>query len=187
MDRTRQFEAAALPHLDAAYNLARWLLRDEHSARDVVQDAYLRAFKYFESFKGEDARPWLMQIVRNTCFTWLRDHGRGPEHVEFDEERDSHGNPTDGWTGRTDDNPETLLMRKMQSQQINDAIEQLPPLFREALVLRELEDMSYEDIAQIAGIPMGTVMSRLSRARHLLRTALAGTTAHAGTHTGHED
>ncbi len=166
MDRTRQFEAAALPHLDAAYNLARWLLRDEHSARDAVQDAYLRAFKYFDSFNGGDARPWLMQIVRNTCFTWLRDQGRGPEHVEFDEERDS--SVETGSIG----NPETLLMQKVQSRQLNAAIEQLPTVFRETLVLRELQEMSYEDIAQIAGVPIGTVMSRLSRARRLLRTAL---------------
>jgi RNA polymerase sigma factor (sigma-70 family) len=169
MDRTRQFEAAALPHLDAAYNLARWLLRDEHSARDVVQDAYLRAFKYFESFKGGDARPWLMQIVRNACFTWLRDQGRGHEHVEFDEERDSDASTLDS---RADGNPEALLMKKVQSQQVNTAIEQLPAVFRETLVLRELQEMSYEDIAQIAGVPIGTVMSRLSRARKLLRTAL---------------
>jgi RNA polymerase sigma factor (sigma-70 family) len=166
MDRTRQFEAAALPHLDAAYNLARWLLRDEHSARDVVQEAYLRAFKYFESFKGGDARPWLMQIVRNACFTWLRDQGRGPEQVEFDEERDS------SVEAGSSNNPETLLMHKVQSRQLNAAIEQLPTIFRETLVLRELQEMSYEDIAQIAGIPIGTVMSRLSRARKLLRSAL---------------
>lgn len=166
MDRTRQFEAAALPHLDAAYNLARWLLRDEHSARDVVQEAHLRAFKYFESFKGGDARPWLMQIVRNACFTWLRDQRHGPEQVEFDEERDSSVE-----TGSSN-NPETLLMHKVQSRQLNAAIEQLPTVFRETLVLRELQEMSYEDIAQIAGIPIGTVMSRLSRARKLLRSAL---------------
>ena len=166
MDRTRQFEAAALPHLDAAYNLARWLLRDEHSARDVVQEAYLRAFKYFESFKGGDARPWLMQIVRNACFTWLRDQGRGPEQVEFDEERDS------SVEAGSSSNPETLLMHKVQSRQLNAAIEQLPTAFREVIVLRELQEMSYEDIAQVAGMPIGTVMSRLSRARKLLRSAL---------------
>jgi RNA polymerase sigma factor (sigma-70 family) len=170
MDRTRRFEAAALPHLNTAYNLARWLLRDEHSAQDVVQEAYLRAFRFFDGFRGGDARPWLMSIVRNTCFTWLHDHGRGPELVEFDEEHGSDSyEPT---INRTDDNPESLLMRKLESRQVNAAIEQLPPVFREALILRELEEMSYEEIAQIAGVPIGTVMSRLSRARRLLRAAL---------------
>ena len=170
MDRTRRFEAAALPHLDTAYNLARWLLRDEHSAQDVVQEAYLRAFRFFDGFRGGDARPWLMSIVRNTCFTWLRDHGRGPELVEFDEERGSDAyEPT---ISRADDNPESLLMRKLESGQVNAAIEELPPVFREALILRELEEMSYEEIAQIAGVPIGTVMSRLSRARRMLRAAL---------------
>jgi RNA polymerase sigma factor (sigma-70 family) len=170
MDRTRQFEAAALPHLNSAYNLARGLLRDEHNAQDVVQEAYLRAFRFFDGFRGGDARPWLMGIVRNTCFSWMREHGRGPEHVEFDEERDSGS--YDAAHSSADDNPETLLMRKLESGRVNAAIEQLPPLFRETLILRELEDMSYEEIAQIAGIPIGTVMSRLSRARRLLRTAL---------------
>ena len=170
MDRTRRFEAAALPHLNTAYNLARWLVRDEHNAQDVVQDAYLRAFRFFDGFRGGDARPWLMGIVRNTCFSWLREHGHGPEQVEFDEERDSDSfDPT---INRADDNPEALLMKKLESSRINAAIEQLPPVFREALILRELEEMSYEEIAQIAGIPIGTVMSRLSRARRLLRAAL---------------
>lgn len=170
MDRTRQFEAAALPHLNTAYNLARWLLRDEHNAQDAVQEAYLRAFRYFDGFRGGDARPWLMGIVRNTCFSWMREHGHGAEHVEFDEERDSDSfDPT---ISRAEDNPEALLMKKLESGRVNAAIEQLPPVFREALILRELEEMSYEEIAQIAGIPMGTVMSRLSRARRLLRAAL---------------
>lgn len=170
MDRTRRFEAAALPHLDTAYNLARWLLRDEHSAQDAVQEAYLRAFRFFDRLRGGDARPWLMSIVRNTCFTWLRDHGRGPELVEFDEEHGSDAyEPT---IDRMDDNPESVLMRKLESRQVNAAIEQLPPVFRETLILRELEEMSYEEIAQIAGVPIGTVMSRLSRARRMLRAAL---------------
>lgn len=170
MDRTRRFEAAALPHLNTAYNLARWLLRDEHSAQDVVQDAYLRAFRFFDGFRGGDARPWLMGIVRNACFTWMREHGHGTEHVEFDEERDSDSfDPT---ISRDDDNPETLLIKKLESGRVNAAIEQLPTVFREALILRELEEMSYEEIAQIVGIPIGTVMSRLSRARRMLREVL---------------
>ena len=170
-DRTRRFEAAMLPHLDAAFNLARWLLRDEHNAQDVVQDAYLRAFRFFDGFRGEQARPWLLGIVRNSCFTWMKDKQRAGEQVEFDEERDAGVDDPD--LRRAADNPETLLMQKLERAQINKAIEDLPPLFREVIVLRELEELSYEEIAQCAAIPLGTVMSRLSRARAMLRKALA--------------
>lgn len=169
-DRTRRFEAAVLPHLDAAYNLARWLLRDEQSAQDVVQEAYLRAFRFFDGFRGDqDARPWLLGIVRNSCFTWLRERGREP--VEFDEERDSE--QRDPALCEAIDGPERLLERKLERAQVNAAVATLTPLFREVLILRELEAMSYDEIAQVAGIPVGTVMSRLSRARSMLRTALA--------------
>ena len=170
-DRTRRFEAAMLPHLDAAFNLARWLLRDDHNAQDVVQDAYLRAFRFFDGFRGMEARPWLLGIVRNTCFTWMKDKRRAGEQVEFDEEHDS--GVDDLGLNRAADNPETLLMQKLERAQINKAIEELPPLFREVIVLRELEELSYEEIAQCAAIPLGTVMSRLSRARAMLRKALA--------------
>lgn len=170
MDRTRRFEAAALPHLDSAYNLARWLLRNEHDAQDVVQDAYLRAFRFFDGFRGEDARPWLMRIVRNACYSWMSAQGREPMQVELDEERDR--DVADAELSSTDDNPEILLMKKLERGRVDAAIEQLPPVFREAFILREQEEMSYEEIAQITGIPMGTVMSRLSRARRLLRAAL---------------
>jgi len=170
-DRTQRFEAAVLPHLDAAYNLARWLLRDEQSAQDVVQEAYLRAFRFFDSFRGGDARPWLLSIVRNSCFTWLRERGR--DHLEFDEERDS--DQRDPALHEAAESPERLLERKLERSQVNTAIATLPPLFREVLVLREIEALSYEEIAQIVGIPAGTVMSRLSRARSMLRTALAAT------------
>ncbi len=171
MDRTRRFEAATLPHLNSAYNLARWLLRDEHNAQDVVQEAYLRAFRYFDSFRGGNARAWIMGIVRNACFSWLRAQSHGLEQLEFDEERD--GDLMDPTRSPEDDNPATLLSRKMESGRVNAAIQQLPPMFRETLILRELEDMSYEEIAQIVGIPIGTVMSRLSRARRQLRTVLS--------------
>lgn len=170
-DRTRRFEAAVLPHLDAAYNLARWLLRDDQSAQDVVQDAYLRAFRFFDGFRGGDARPWLLGIVRNACFDWLGDKNRG--HVEFDEARDSGG--TDSEPEPAGNDPQRLLERKLERARVNAAIATLPPLFREVLVLRELEELSYEEIAQVAGIPAGTVMSRLSRARAMLRAALSPT------------
>lgn len=167
-DRTRRFEAAVLPHLDAAYNLARWLLRDEQSAQDVVQEAYLRAFRFFDGFRGGDARPWLLGIVRNTCFTWLGQSGR--DHVEFDEERDSGA--LDAGIEAAANDPLRLLERKFERAQVNAAIATLPPLFREVLILREIEELSYDEIAQVAGIPVGTVMSRLSRARAMLRVAL---------------
>jgi RNA polymerase sigma-70 factor (ECF subfamily) len=161
----RRFEALALPHLDAAYNLARWLLRDEHRARDAVQEAYLRAFRFFDGLRGEDARPWLLGIVRNCCFTLLQ--GQGGELLEFDDERD--GAPA---AGAPDGNPAALLLARLDRQRVHAAISALPPVFREVIVLRELEDMSYEEIARIAGVPAGTVMSRLSRGRRLLRAAL---------------
>lgn len=170
-DRTRRFEAAVLPHLDAAYNLARWLLRDEQSAQDVVQEAYLRAFRFFDGFRGGEARPWLLGIVRNTCFTWLGQSGR--DHVEFDEARDSGA--LDARDELAANDPLHLLARKLERAQVNAAIAALPPLFREVLILREMEELSYDEIAQVAGIPLGTVMSRLSRARALLRAALTST------------
>ena len=172
-DRTRRFETAALPHLDAAYNVARWLLRDDHNAQDVVQEAYLRAFRFFDGFRGGDARPWLLGIVRNACYTWMENKRRLGEQIEFDEERDS--DTDDLIPSRTADNPETLLMQKLEKKRIDEAINALPPAFREVLILRELEDLSYEEIAQVAAIPIGTVMSRLARARAILRTTLSRT------------
>jgi RNA polymerase sigma factor (sigma-70 family) len=172
-DRARQFETIALPHLDAAYNLARWLLRNEQAADDVVQEAYLRALRYFGSFHGDNAKPWLLGIVRNACFTWLQDNRGGEQMLEFDEERDS--GEQDLAPERSADNPEQLLSRKQDSVALNAAIAGLPGAFREVLILRELEELSYDDIARIVGIPSGTVMSRLSRARALLRAALAKT------------
>lgn len=166
IDRTRRFEAAMLPHLNSAYNLARWLLRDEHNAQDVVQEAYLRGLSFFDSFRGGDARPWLLGIVRNTCFTWLRANGQASEHVEFDEERDSFGNDS------LLDNPETLLIQKQEGARLNKALEALTPEFREVVVLRELEGLPYAEIAEVVGIPVGTVMSRLARARAMLRRTL---------------
>ena len=170
-ERTEQFEALALPHLDAAYNLARWLLRDDHNAQDVVQDAYLRAFRFFDGFEGRNARPWLLRIVRTTCYTWLKNKGRMGEQIEFDEERDSDA--TLGTLKRAEDNPEILLLQKLERARIDKAIAELPPVFREVVVLRELEEMSYDEIAQVAAIPIGTVMSRLARARALLRATLS--------------
>jgi RNA polymerase sigma-70 factor (ECF subfamily) len=161
-----RFQRTVLPHLDAAYNLARWLTRNDHDAEDVVQEAYLRAFQFFGSFHGTDGRAWLLTIVRNTCYTWL-EHNRSRAGVTpFDEE--SHG-ATDVATS-----PEALLLRGEDKQLVRQAVEALPAEFREAIVLRELEGFSYKEIAGILGIPLGTVMSRLARARERLQQALAG-------------
>jgi len=149
--------------------LARWLLRDEHSAQDAVQEAYLRAFRFFEHLQGEDARPWLLGIVRNTCYTLLQKRRQTSEHVEFDEERDTDLIEA---TARREDNPERLLLSRLESARLDQAIERLAPRFREVIVLRELEELSYQEIAQTVEIPVGTVMSRLSRARALLREML---------------
>lgn len=166
--RTQRFEAMVLPHLDAAYNLARWLLRDDHSASDAVQDAFLRAFRFFDKLEGEEARPWLLAIVRNSCYSLLGKRRQLGDQVEFDEERDSDIDLPPS----LDTNPETQLSRKIDSARLDDAIGRLPSVFREAIVLREIEELSYEEIATIANVPVGTVMSRLSRARAMLRERL---------------
>jgi len=158
------FEAIVLPHLDAAYNLARWLLRDEHDAKDAVQDAYLRAFRFFDSFRGGDSRGWLLTIVRNACYTWLRKARPDDLQVTFDDE--SHGAEGGG------SSPEVDLLRNADAQSLKDALERLPVGLREAIVLRELEGLSYAEIAAVADIPIGTVMSRLSRGRRRLQESL---------------
>jgi len=170
-DRTRRFETAALPHLPAAYNLARWLLRDGQAAEDAVQEAFLRAFRFFDDLRGEDARPWLLGIVRNACFDAMRHARHHADELAFDELRDSDAEGI-GMPARGADDPAVAMERRALGRRVNAAIAALPPAFREVIVLRELEDMSYEDIARVAGIPAGTVMSRLSRARALLRDAL---------------
>lgn len=157
-------------HLNAAYNLARWLVRDDHAAEDIVQESFLRALKYYDSLRGAEMRPWLLGIVRNTCYSWMQNNKR-EEIVEFDEERDSADDLS--IVSRAENNPEALLLRKQEDAQVRLAIEGLPLPFREVLILRELEELSYEDIALVMNIPSGTVMSRLARARAMLRTALS--------------
>ena len=167
---TRRFEKMALPHLDAAYNLARWLTHNDQDAQDVVQEAWLRALKYFGSFRGESARPWLLQIVRHTCFSWLQAN-RPADLVSLDDEE-----ACDEIPAPAGDEPQAVALRLADREQINRAIRALPACYRDVLILREMEDLSYRQIAKIAGIPIGTVMSRLGRARGLLRRSLtAGT------------
>jgi RNA polymerase sigma-70 factor (ECF subfamily) len=163
-DERARFEQALLPHLDAAYNLARWLTRDDHDAEDVVQEAYVRALKSFGGFHGVDGRAWLLAIVRNACYTWLqRKRVRQPATV-FDEE--IHSGDAAAVT------PVTLLLQDEDKQAVHRAVEELPVDLRLVIVLRELEGMSYKEIAAIADIPMGTVMSRLARARERLQMLL---------------
>jgi RNA polymerase sigma-70 factor (ECF subfamily) len=165
-DERERFERDLLPHLDAAYNLARWLTRDDHDAEDLVQTAYLRALKSLGGLHGANARGWLLAIVRNVCYTWLRrEKARGPT-TPFDE--DVHGAGSDA-TG-----PEQPLLREDQVRLVRGAVGELPLDLREVVVLRELEGLSYKEIAAVADIPLGTVMSRLARARERLRQRLVG-------------
>ncbi len=159
-----------MPHLPAAYNLARWLLRDAQAADDVVQEAYLRAYRFFGDLRGASARPWLLGIVRNACFDWMRQQRVLDAQLVFDE----FSPPPGVVTEPASPDPADGYDQRQQSQRVNAAIAALAPVFREVIVLRELEEMSYEEVARVVGIPIGTVMSRLSRARALLRTALQG-------------
>ena len=163
-DERARFEETIMPHLDAAYNLARWLTRNEHDAQDVVQDAFLRAFKYFGGFHGGNSRSWLLSIVRNTAYTWLQKNRKQELATVFDEEIHDIED--------TASNPEVLLLNKSDQQEIRRAVEQLPVEFREVMILRELEGMSYKEIAEMADVPIGTVMSRLARARKQLQQSL---------------
>ena len=162
MNKThRAFELAMLPHLDAAYNYARWLTRDDAIAQDVVQDACVRALKFFHSFRGGSGRPWLLAIVRNAYYTWLEKTRPEALNVPFDEE-----------TFTEEVHDLDRLEEADRRRVLNEALERLPTEYREAIVLRELEDLSYKQIASIAGIPIGTVMSRLARGRKLLQQQL---------------
>ncbi len=156
-----------LPHLDAAYNLARWLLRNAQEAEDAVQEASLRALRYAGALRGEDARPWLLGIVRNTCFNMLERQRRQAEMLEFDSAEFELAR------GATEAEPMEQVQQRRLRMQIDAAIRALSPALREVIVLRELEGLAYDEIARIAGLPIGTVMSRLSRARALLRKALS--------------
>jgi len=163
-DLLPNFEQSVLPHLDAAYNFARWLTRNEQDAQDVTQEAYLRAFRFFPSFRGGDARAWVMKIVRNTCYSWLHENRRLQDAGEFDENLIPDDCPGP--------NPEEVVFQKDSATLVQKALEKLPANFREVLILRELEGMSYKEIAEITGMPLGTVMSSLSRARDHLRQGL---------------
>ncbi len=169
MAATQEFERLIQPCLNAGYNLARWLLADDAAAEDALQEASLRAFSYLGGLSGSDARPWFLKIVRNTCYSHLTRHGARSEHHGFDEEELGHMQFAQG---QFSDDPAQALELRQKRHAIDMAIAALPAPMREVIVLRELEGLEYKDISHIAGIPMGTVMSRLSRAREQLRSAL---------------
>ena len=170
-----RFERVVLPHLDAAYNLARWLTRNDHDAEDVTQEACARAFRFFASFHGGNAKIWLLTIVRRTCYTWLDKHRAGKTTTMFDEELHSIGaTDRNGGAGPGGDTPETLLLQNADLRRLGECLEQLPREFRETVVLRELEGLSYKEISAITDVPLGTVMSRLARGRGLLQRKLGG-------------
>jgi len=157
----KRFEALVLPHLDSAYNLARWLTRDSQDAQDVVQDACVRALKYLGSLERSDARAWFLTIVRNAFYDWV---GRNrPGEIVHDEEA------VDAAVDTRSSSPEQAAVRTAELRALSDAVAALPVQYREVLILRELEELSYKEIASIADIPVGTVMSRLARARALLQ------------------
>lgn len=172
-EHTRQsFEEVVLPHLDAAYTVARYLLRDDQAAQDAVQEAFLRALRHFGGFRGGNERAWLLTIVRHCCATAHRHSRRERAFVEFDERE--HSGHLEAVT------PELLLVHADASDSMQRALDRLPPHYREVLVLREIENFSYEEIALAIGAPMGTVMSRLSRARKRLQAMVHGESRDAG-------
>ena len=168
-ERTTRFEQAFLCHLDAAFNLARWLTRNAQDAEDLVQEAYMRAFEHYDSFRGESARAWLLAIVRNACYSHLR-RAVPPADVDaFDERLHTPESKAA--------DPEALALKESDGKRLAQALEELPEEFREVVVLRELEEMSYKEIAAVLNVPIGTVMSRLNRGRDRLRASLAGAAA----------
>jgi RNA polymerase sigma-70 factor, ECF subfamily len=158
------FDQVVMPHLDAAYNLAHWLVRNTHDAEDIVQESYLRAFKFFGGYQGGDSRAWVLKIVRNTSYSFLEKNRPAGLAEEFDEKIHTAS------TERPD--TETALLRLLDSRMVREALAELSVTFREVLVLRELEDMSYKEIAEVMGTPIGTVMSGLARGRAQLRERL---------------
>jgi RNA polymerase sigma-70 factor (ECF subfamily) len=162
-ERSRRFHEAALPHLDEVYTLARYLLRNTADAEDAVQDCYLRALRHFDTFRGGAIRPWLFAILRNVCRTAYAQRGFAPEDAA-----DDAAVPL--WSEAAE-TPEAQVLRNRDADSIRNLLSALPAQFREALVLREINDLSYREIAEIVGAPVGTVMSRLARGRSMLRAA----------------
>ena len=167
-DQRRKIEALLLPHLDAAYNLARWLTRSASEAEDIVQDAMVRALKSLGGLRGNDARPWLLMIVRN-CYRTAAKRRAGTATVSLDATQDNDSVRMEAALATTAADPESMASNAAERRRLDALLAAMPPDFREVLVLRELEELSYREIADITGVPMGTVMSRLARARTLLK------------------
>ena len=163
--RLSLFEETILPHLDAAYNLARWIMSNDQDAEDMVQEAYLRAYKYFSGYQGGNSRAWLLTIVRNTCYTWLRQNSAQQLSADLDDE--SLSGESEGL------NPEMLYQHNVNQKLVRRALEKLPVEFRELIILREMDGLSYKELANIVGVPIGTVMSRLARSRQRFKECLA--------------
>jgi RNA polymerase sigma factor (sigma-70 family) len=164
-DRRIRFENQMLPLMSEAYNLARWMMKNEPDARDAVQDAYLKAFRYFESFHGDSGRAWLLRIVRNVCYDAFR--AKESEHNIISLDEETAAEVPDSKPG-----PNVLAVQNSTKLRIREAVEALPLEFKTVIILREFDGLSYKEISDIAGVPMGTVMSRLSRARHQLAILL---------------
>jgi RNA polymerase sigma-70 factor (ECF subfamily) len=170
MTQRARFERLALPHMDAAYTLAFWLLRSRSDAEDAVQDAYLRAYRGFSNFQGEDMRPWLLKIVRNVAYRKLGDNKRASNVIAFEVAvSDRATDPTALEMADGSPSPEDVAVQACETAIVKRALGELAPAHREVLVLREIEAMSYREIAELTGVPIGTVMSRLNRARGELR------------------
>lgn len=174
MSSISRFERLAVPHLEAAFNLAFWIVRSRPDADDIVQDAYLRAFRSFANFRGEDIRPWLLAIVRNAAYRWLSDRRRHGNVVSLEETfaADAGDEPCRLQIAADEPTAEERLIGASERDRVLHGLAQLPAAFREVMVLRELEGLSYRDIAEVTGAPIGTVMSRLSRGRSELRKVL---------------
>jgi RNA polymerase sigma-70 factor (ECF subfamily) len=173
-DQRSLFEEALLPHLGAAYNLARWIMGSDQDAEDMVQEAYLRAYKYFTGYQGGNSRSWLLTIVRNTCYTWLHQNRLQELNLALDEEIYNDESETL--------NPESQFQHSLNHRLVRQALEKLPVEYRELIVLRELEGMSYKEIALLTKIPIGTVMSRLARGRQRLKDCLVQIMDEEGSH-----
>jgi RNA polymerase sigma-70 factor, ECF subfamily len=174
MSQLSSFERLALPHMDAAFNLASWIVRNQADAEDIVQESYLRAFRAFDGFKGPDFKPWLLAIVRNAAFRWLNNRRRSGNVISIDEAfaGQSGEEPAEVQIASDEPTPETQLLGKIDRDLVRTALDELPPIFREVLVLREIEGLAYREIAEVTGAPIGTVMSRIARGRRELRKTL---------------
>jgi RNA polymerase sigma factor (sigma-70 family) len=175
MSKFPNFERLLLTHIDAAHNLAYWLLRDHEDAQDVVQDAYLRAFRARDAVTGDDIKPWLLTIVRNVAYRWLSVRKRTANVISFEGALSARDTESERALDVPSEEPsaEDVLVSRAEQAMIRSALAELPPVVREVIVLRELEGMTYREIADITNVPIGTVMSRLARAREQLRLALA--------------